>query len=174
VITLPVHHLSFWDQSIISRHLDYCNSLLFGISDWLLRCLQSVQRLIWVYRRYINKFIYLSVCLCLSVCLSIYRNKFLIQKVRTLDVTREWGNLTAEVLRFGTRCPGISKFHLPLERLSTKIMNNTYHLGLPAFDFCISWCRPRSGFFMTTADLGALKLRNGPRFSTAAKCILCT
>jgi len=30
-------------QAFISCHLDYCNSLLYGISDSLLQCLQSVQ-----------------------------------------------------------------------------------------------------------------------------------
>ena len=30
-------------HAFISYRLDYCNSLLFGISDGLLRCLQSVQ-----------------------------------------------------------------------------------------------------------------------------------
>ena len=43
VRSLSVNATKTLVQAFISCRLDYCNSLLFGISDGLLRCLQSVQ-----------------------------------------------------------------------------------------------------------------------------------
>ena len=44
VRSLSVNATKTLDQAFISCRLDYCNSLLFGISDGLLRLLQSVQK----------------------------------------------------------------------------------------------------------------------------------
>jgi len=41
--SLPEESVKTLVHAFISSHLDYCNALLYGISDSLFRCLQSIQ-----------------------------------------------------------------------------------------------------------------------------------